>query len=240
MRLYSLALLAGLLPLLVIHICYFWAASSAHVPWCIPYIDSCTSISATGRQVPEYYLFKALMIPAAIFIALYWGCCYQWLMELKCYHIKVSRLILILGIIASLGLILYTVVLGSIGEAYHLQRRIGVTIFFGFTYLAQLLMTYLIGHIKSIKEQYLGNLRSLEWLTFVTLVIGISSVCISFLDRQLYKNTDDAFEWILTALLCLYPMGMAVLWRKNGFRVTFHIDSGGSIKYSQKPGKVKI
>ncbi len=222
MLLYPLALLAGLLPLITIHVCYFLAAHNSHVPWCLPYLDSCTSISATGRKAPEYYLFKALMIPSAIFIVAYWYCCYQWLMNFKCRKLKMSFSILVLGLIANIGLILYTVVLGSIGEVYHLQRRIGVTIFFGFTYLSQLIMTYLLGNIEWIKQRYLYHLRGLEGLTLITLIIGIASVVISFFDRHLYKSTDDAFEWVLTFLLCCYPIGIALLWRRERFRIKFY------------------
>ena len=55
MHIAPLALITGLLPLVCVHTTYLIAASHGHVPWCVPYWDSCTSISATGRQLPETF-----------------------------------------------------------------------------------------------------------------------------------------------------------------------------------------
>jgi hypothetical protein len=66
MRLFPLAYAAGLMP------------------WCIPYIDSCTSISATGREPPAFFVFKALMIPAAMLLMAYWLLNARWLRQLGC------------------------------------------------------------------------------------------------------------------------------------------------------------
>ena len=72
MSLNFLPLLTALLPALAINFCYLLAASQGHVPWCIPYLEGCTSISATGRQAPESYLFRALIIPTAVLLVFYW------------------------------------------------------------------------------------------------------------------------------------------------------------------------
>lgn len=72
MRLFPLAYAAALLPLFAIHLCYVIAAAAGHVDWCIPYVHSCASISATGRKPAEFFVFKALMLPATVLIAAYW------------------------------------------------------------------------------------------------------------------------------------------------------------------------
>jgi len=73
------ALLAALVPLAAVHATWLVAAASGHVDWCIPYSESCASISATGCQPPASYLFRATMLPAAAIIAAYWWLNHGWL-----------------------------------------------------------------------------------------------------------------------------------------------------------------
>ena len=61
---YPIAIMINLLPLVCIHLCYLVAANLGHIEWCVPYLENCTSISATGRKYPEFFIFKGLMIPA--------------------------------------------------------------------------------------------------------------------------------------------------------------------------------
>jgi hypothetical protein len=217
MRLYPLALVAGLLPIITIHISYLWAASNGHVEWCIPYIDSCTSISATGRSPPESYLFKALMIPSAMFLAAYWWYSCHWLVALGCTARKRRMILLAIAIAASVGLIVYSVMLGSIGENYRLHRRIGVTTFFGLSYLAQLLITNLLGNTHLIRQRYSRWLQSLEISCLTVLLVGLTSIAISIIDDDLYHRIDDAFEWTINLLLCTHVVISALLWKKTGF-----------------------
>ena len=60
-----MALLAGVLPIVVVHACYVISVQAGIIPACIPYASGCTSISAAGRHGASYVLFKAGMIPAA-------------------------------------------------------------------------------------------------------------------------------------------------------------------------------
>ena len=83
MNLRIIALLAATLPFFAVHLTWLVAASYGLVEWCNPYIDSCTSISATGRHAPASYVFRATMLPAAVVLALYWWCNYSWLRWLQ-------------------------------------------------------------------------------------------------------------------------------------------------------------
>ncbi len=75
-------LITALLPAIGVHVSYLLAAQFGHVPWCFPYIDSCTSISAVGRESPESYIFRASIIPTAIFMMVYWRLSREWLRTL--------------------------------------------------------------------------------------------------------------------------------------------------------------
>ena len=77
------ALVAALLPFFAVQLTYLVAASHGLVDWCNPYIDSCTSISATGRKPPASYLFRATMLPSAVVMMGYWWLNYVWIGSLR-------------------------------------------------------------------------------------------------------------------------------------------------------------
>jgi len=140
MPLKLIALLAGLIPLFAVHTVYLISAIFEQVPWCVPYLEGCTSISAAGRNSPANYVFRATMIPWAVVLMIYWTLVSKWLIAMVDQKGFLNRAILSLGIIAAVFLILYATALGSEGQIYRLLRRYGVIIFFAFTFLAQLLL----------------------------------------------------------------------------------------------------
>ena len=71
----------------------------------------------------------------------YWRLSCEWLRTLGSHMTNWNRVMLYLGLAASIGLIIYATVLGSVGQEFRVQRRIGVTIFYIFTFVAQVLMT---------------------------------------------------------------------------------------------------
>jgi hypothetical protein len=218
-----IALSTGLVPILAIHSSYLIAAVYEHVPWCIPYIDSCTSISATGRKNPEYFVFKATMIPAAMLMTLFWYLCHEWL--LACGHRRSisTRSIPIIGTVAALSLILYTTMLGASGDLYQLERRIGVIIYFTFTYLAQLLFTYHLGKLNSEMHLYFSRIyHFLVGLNTSVLGIGLLSLILGITMAD-YDSIEDAIEWNLALLIHIYFLGIYVAWRKTEFSGSFKV-----------------
>ncbi|CAE7932381.1 unnamed protein product [Symbiodinium necroappetens] len=69
---------------------------------------------------------------------IYWILCYRWL-NLIITPARVDQVILTLGLVGALFLVLYVTFLGSDGDTYRTLRRYGTVVFFGFTFLAQLL-----------------------------------------------------------------------------------------------------
>lgn len=223
MRLFPLAYAAALLPLFAIHLCYVVAAAAGHVDWCFPYLHSCTSISATGRKPPEFFLFKALMLPAAVLIAAYWMLACEWLLQLGCTARRRRRVVWTMGAAGAVGLILYCVMLGAIGEAYQLQRRIGVTAFFGFSYLGHLLLTWLLYQIDAVCRVHARWLSVLLYLGLLMLGVGLLSIALGAAMPQRYDRMEDAFEWIFVLLLCLYVLAVGELWRRTDFRADLSV-----------------
>lgn len=227
MRLYPLAYAAALLPLIAIHLSYLLAASHGQVDWCIPYLHSCASISATGREPPAYFVFKGLMIPAAVLLALYWLLSAAWLKTLGCQRRHWRAVLASLGLIASTGLVFYTVLLGWIDPGYRQQRHMGVITFFGFSLFAQLLITWLLESIPAVRADLARGLRRLKTAIIVVFITGLASVIIGFVDPDLYQRTDNAFAWSLTLLLNLHTFFAASLWRQSGWRMRFACAPGG-------------
>src|SRR5690606_26179245 len=121
----GVALATWLLPLLTVHASYLLSATAGLIPLCIPYIDGCTSISASGRYGWAYFLFKAGMLPAAVFIGAFWWLCRHWLLILGDRDGPALKAIAAVGLLAAVFLALYTVFLGSRGEFYSFMRRFG-------------------------------------------------------------------------------------------------------------------
>ena len=105
----AIALILGTVPAVVINISYLIAASEGYVPWCVPYWDSCTSISATGREGTAFYFFKLAMLPIAFCYGWYWKLA-QDMLELQGYRGKAIRT---LGYIAVIAFVVYLLALGT-------------------------------------------------------------------------------------------------------------------------------
>lgn len=209
-------LITGLLPIIAVHLTYLVSADQGYVPWCFVYIDSCASISATGRHGTAFYLFKGTMIPAAMFLMLYWILVNQWLISLGEKSALARRSIMAIGVIAALFLILYVLALGAGSDFLKLQRRLGVIVYFTFTYLAQLLLIWRLGLILKNDGTRLVQLV----ICYSVLAIGISTL---FLDVLLanYDEYEDAFEWMMAVLIHIYFLVSAQTWRLTGFSVSY-------------------
>jgi hypothetical protein len=224
MSLSFVPLITALLPAIGVHVSYLLAAQFGHVPWCFPYIDSCTSISAVGRESPESYIFRATIIPTAVFMMVYWRLSFEWLRTLGSHMTTWNRVMLYLGLAASIGLILYATVLGSVGQEFRVQRRVGVTIFYICTFVAQFLMTgQLAALVKSQPSVIPVRIsRLLAWICAAVALLGLTSLSLwAFYDG--HNRVDDAFEWVLTLLLQLHILVTYFAWRDSGFRASFAV-----------------
>ena len=178
MRLSFVPVVVALLPLAAIHFCYLLAAYLGHVPWCLPYVDSCTSISATGRQGPESHVFRATIMPSAALMMVYWVLVHEWFKTLGNRMAVVQRTMLGLGLVGSLGMIVYAAVLGEIGDSYRLQRRISVALFYAFTILAQLLMAIQVEAVARVRPTLipLPISRALLVVSAATILVTLAGL----------------------------------------------------------------
>lgn len=218
-------LLAALLPFCAVHVTYLVAASHGLVDWCNPYIDSCTSISATGRKPPASYLFRATMLPSAVIMMAYWWLNHAWIGSLLRSAGSERRLgnhaMLALGILACVGLILYVTVLGERGGAWATQRRVGTVLFFSFTFLAQLLFLSQLRLLHHLMPRVSKGLLSVMWTLCIALLLtGLLTVAIDAWSEDLYETVEDSFEWLLSLMLQSNFLLGYFVWRQAGWQLT--------------------
>ncbi|PFG11648.1 MULTISPECIES: hypothetical protein [unclassified Marinobacter] len=211
--LWWLALAAALIPLLSIHATFAVAVFEGYISWCVPYWDSCTSISRTGRHGTAYFIFKGAMLPAALLGILFWWLNSLWLLQLGAPG-RGQLWIPWLGLVACVALAAYTLALDHEGEGFNLIRRIGVVLYFSLTYIAQLLIS---SALKDHPRWHQSGKRLL-WLSEVTLAVGFLSVILTAAAPDLYSQIDNAFEWILALLINLHALWVALPWRQSSFR----------------------
>jgi hypothetical protein len=222
-----IALLAALLPFVAVHATYLVAASHSLVEWCNPYIDSCTSISATGRHPPASYLFRATMLPAAVIMMAYWWVNHAWIKELgrihPRYRIGTNNTMLLLGVVACLGLIIYVTVLGEPGDTWARARRIGTALFFSFTYLAQLLLLHQLRCIQANVARSFVNAMLI--VSVVLIALGVLTLILDAWDAQWYNSVEDAFEWVLSLLLQTNFLLGYLIWQRAGLSIAIRSHS---------------
>jgi len=223
----TVPLAAALLPAVTIHLCYLIAAAHGHIPWCVPYWLDCVSISATGRQSPEAFVFRALMIPTAVLFMLYWLLCHAWLRALGGARAMRRHLMLALGVTGAVGLILYTTVLGAEGQVFFFQRRAGVTSFYIMTVLAQCLLTLEVLAIARRRSTGVTGAVRLSMATLAAFVVaaGLASLVLSAAVPA-FDRVEDAFEWAITLFILAHALATHVAWRQCGFSARFAVASG--------------
>ena len=193
----TLAMIVGLLPVIAVNGAYALAALFGTVPLCFPYFDGCTSISSTGRTSPSVWVFKPAMLAAALAMAV--------------FFVRSARLtsdkansgydgLALSGLAGAAALVLYLTFLGTEGPVYQLLRRYGVSLYFGFTYLAQLLLARRLLHKPSALSPF--HARYMLGLSALLLLIGIASIPISnfVVDKD---RVENIVEWNFALLLQL-------------------------------------
>ncbi|KAF0192661.1 MAG: hypothetical protein FD165_431 [Gammaproteobacteria bacterium] len=232
MELRTLPLVTGLLPIGAVISAYLIAAYFGHVPSCVPLFDGCTTISSAGRDAPESLLFRATMIPTAMLLMLYWRLAGEWLIRSGDPRTRAGRVMIWLGSIAAVFLIVYTVALGFIGEHYALQRRIGVTLFFAFTFLAQLLLVHRLGQlIQATRQTTLQPAYRIKvsiCVAMLALGLAVSPLKAIYPDHTFIENI---VEWNFALLMYLFFVATSLAWRSTSFAAEF------SVRFPDKRGE---
>jgi hypothetical protein len=228
MLLRLLPLITGFAPIFAVHVSYLIGIRAGILPACIPYIEGCISISATGRYPPASFLFKSVMMPEAILMAVYWLFSVAWLRSLSRTadrSDKVGTSIAVFGVAGALFLIVYVTFLGTQGPVYDFMRRYGVYLYFLFTVVAQLI---LISKVMSVSSGL--RIRGVVAITKIQLAIALIPFALGILNLVLKAVLEDAdaaeniIEWIFALLMQSYFLLSYFSWRATGFDASFSVE----------------
>ena len=211
----TLALIITILPLLTSNGVYLLSAYEGFIPWCIPYIDGCTTISRAARSGNSIFIYRATMIAYGLLLIWFWIYAQQWLNLLYGQTTKVARFIFFLGLVGAIFLIIYIDFLGTTGEVNRFMRRYGIMVFFIFTPLAQLLMLRQHYNISSSKPESTIKPAVLHYQLFILLlmlIIGIISIALDITQNKTYE-IENIVEWNFSLLLNMYFLAMIFIWK---------------------------
>ena len=206
----ALPLLVCVAPLVGINLAYWIGVTADVLPACIPYIDGCTSISATGRYPPGDRLFRAVMLPQSVLLASTWLLASQWLKALN-PATRAAAPALACGLVGAAALIVYVTYLGSRDPVYELMRRYGIYFYFAGTVFAQIFLT------AALRPSRLR--RAMLATVAVPWVLGL----VNFLQKAFGDNPDlleNTIEWIVSLFMQLWFLQLCLCWRNTRFRLS--------------------
>jgi len=226
-RLWSIALLAGLLPLLATAIAFELSVRLGLIPLCNPFLDGCVSISRVARHDLPNIVFRALLMPAAVLQGACWVMCPAWLRGLGAAPDRLQRSLPALGVAAAAFLILYATFLGTEGEGYRWMRRYGVVFYFGFTCIGMLI-------VAGEMQRLVPRRRRERWITNAVLalcaalpVLGLvhALVPLALPGPNVRDTLENVTEWWAGAIFTLFFLVLAWAWRATNFSARLGSDS---------------
>jgi hypothetical protein len=218
--LFWLPLACALIPVVAVHVAWWLSLREGYIPFCIPYLEGCTSISRAARYGLGNHVFQFLMLPCAVLQMLFWASARGWLARVH-PDPRAGVTLPWLGLVAGVFLILYANFLGTEGEIYRLLRRYGVIVYFAMTYLAQLAL------LRRLREMSLphGAWPAAVAICMVMLAFGIASTwaSASLENRALKDAVENVLEWNLGVLLTAWFLLMAWLYRRGRLTVALTV-----------------
>lgn len=218
-----LPLYAGLAPFVAITLAYWLGVRHGLLPACNPYIDGCTSISSTGRHMPGSLLFRAVMLPQAVVLALLWYFAASWLDALSPAK-RSARLVLVSGLLGALALVLYVTFLGTKAPFYELMRRFGIYFYFLGTIVAQVALAIALRrHVQRHGAPALKrSARVMLWLCSLPFALGVLNLVLkATLDDPDF--VENRIEWIVSLMMQAYFVVLWAAWRNSGFSVSVRV-----------------
>ena len=216
MRAAPIALASWLLPSAAVLITYLVSASLEQVPTCFPFFEGCTSISGAARRDPSIHIFRAMMLPTATVIAAYWLLARAWLGQLGDTG-RGRDWLTALGLVGALFMVLYVVFLGTDGPTYEFMRRFGVTVYFAFTALAQLVLAARLQRLPAPARAMVGEgvIRAKIVFGGVLLLLGLANIPAANFFPEL--QVDNIIAWNFALLMKGYFGLTAIAWHRAGY-----------------------
>jgi hypothetical protein len=202
----GLLLVAALAPVIGVNLAYWIGVTHDNLPSCIPYIDGCTSISSTGRYPPGDRLFRAVMLPQAVLLAVTWYATLLWLRAVRPDATRAATTALVAGLLGALALIIYVSYLASNDPFYEVMRRYGIYFYFVCTVIAQIAVSLAVP-VATLRRVMLG-------IMVTPFALGL----LNFAQKALVENpdqTENVIEWIVSLLMQLWFVVLWLAWRRT-------------------------
>lgn len=217
MRPAPLAIVAAVVPTAAIFLAFYLSAMAGHIPMCNPFIDGCSSISATGREPPGALVFRAAQLPYAALLAVLWTLSVAWLRSVGAVSPATARWILIAGFVGAAALIVYVTFLGTRTPIYSFMRRFGIYFYFTGTAVAQLLVSL---RVRAMAGDWpvAGIARWMLVTVALPFVLGIANL----VQKAVLADPDpleNAIEWVASLSMQAWFLGLYLAWRRTGFAV---------------------
>ena len=210
----GLLLVTALVPVVGINIAYWIGVTHDNLPSCIPYIDGCTSISSTGRYPPGDRLFRAVMLPQAVLLAVTWYFTVLWLRVVRPEAKKAAITTLVAGLLGALALIIYVSYLASNDPFYEIMRSYGIYLYFIGTAVAQIAVSLALEP---------SRLRQIMLAIMVTpFVLGL----FNFIQKEFINDLnsiENRIEWIVALVMQAWFLALYVAWRRSKFELVARV-----------------
>ncbi|MFK7964449.1 MAG: hypothetical protein AB8C46_10855 [Burkholderiaceae bacterium] len=231
MSVWFLPLIAALMPVVAVHVSLALAISVEAIPACVPYLEGCASISATGRYAPASYVFKPAFMTQAVLLCLYWGLTVRWLRLLAARDgsaVPPFRAIAWLGYISAISLMIYVTFLGTDEPFYQFMRRFGIYGYFLGMVLAQIATARATINMARVLD--LRVCRTVGWLqlgcALLPFALGVLNIVLkNVLPEAQADRYENMIEWIVAAFM---QVGLALSywsWRASQLRLHTSVQS---------------
>lgn len=206
----GLLLITALAPIIGVNLAYWIGVAYDNLPSCIPYIDGCTSISSTGRYPPGDRLFRAVMLPQAVLLAVTWYVTTLWLRVVRPDATRATRTTLVAGLLGALALIVYVSYLASNDPFYQIMRSYGIYLYFIGTIVAQIAV--------SLAMEPSRLRRIMLAIVATPFILGLYNfIQKEFIDDL--NSIENRIEWIVAVLMHVWFLALLVAWRRSRFEL---------------------
>ena len=216
-----LPVLTGLLPLIAVFTAYGIAVHTAGLPGCNPFVDGCTSVSATGRHPPASFLFRAAMLPQSVLLAAYWLASLAWYRALRRalgLDSHSGGAIGWFGVTGAFFLVPYVTFLGTEEPFYEFMRRYGIYLYFLLNVIAKIVLASRV--LPLARQLGIPSVLIVTRLQLALAWIPFGLGALNLLLKAILANADAAenrIEWIFALLMQLYFVLTYFSWRDTAF-----------------------
>jgi hypothetical protein len=209
-----LPLFVGIVPVIGVAASFSLNVRAEVLDGCMPLLEGCVSISATGRYMPGSMPFRAVLLPQAALLVVLWWVGVEWLRQVAPSS-RAGRTVLSSGVVGAVALVAYVTFLGTRQPFYEFMRHFGIYFYFFGTAIAQIALTVAMPH---------SRLRSIMfWVIVAPFVLGL----INWAQKLLLGNSsifENTIEWNSALLMQVWFVLLYFAWRKTGIVISVRTD----------------